>query len=177
MSLTARSINTVSEACIKKNKNIKNTLLFIFLCVTRIQQSIIYFSLIANKLFLTQCMDWFVSVPTTLQRKCICQAHMPRKEEGWEYEHGWQACMHGSSPLLLRFRVKAGRLPRRTEGLGGSLFITFRDQCVFLWQRAESWDTWDPPRSLHSAIILPAVLTAVVMEAEHTPPTTRGGQQ
>lgn len=81
----------------------------------------------------------------------------------------WLAGMHGSSPFVLQFRVEAGRLPRRTEGLWGSLFITFRDQCVFLWQRAESWDTWDPPRSLHSAIILPTVLTAVVMEAELTP--------
>lgn len=77
--------------------------------------------------------------------------------------------MHGSSTLLLRFSVKAGTLLRRKPGLWESLFITFGDQCVFLWQQAECWDTWDPPCALHTAIILPAVLTAVVMEAEHTP--------
>lgn len=77
--------------------------------------------------------------------------------------------MHGSSMLLLRFSVEAGTLLRKKQGLWESLFITFRDQCVFLWQQAERWDTWDPPRALHTAIILPAVLTAVVMEAEHTP--------
>lgn len=77
--------------------------------------------------------------------------------------------MRGSSTLLLRFSVKAGTLLRRKQGLWESLFITFGDQCVFLWQQAECWDTWDPPCALHTAIILPAVLTAVVMEAEHTP--------
>lgn len=81
----------------------------------------------------------------------------------------WLAGMHESSTLLLRFSVMAGKVLRRKWGLWESLFITFRDQCVFLWQQAECWDTWDPPRELHTAIILPAVPTAVVMEAEHTP--------
>lgn len=43
-----------------------------------------------------------------------------------------------------RFSVEAARLPRRERGLRERLFITFRDQCVFLWQQAERWDTQPP---------------------------------
>lgn len=67
------------------------------------------------------------------------------------------------------FSVEAETLLRRKQGLGESLFITFGDQCVFLWQRADCWDTWDPTHAPHIAIILPAILTAVEMEAQHAP--------
>lgn len=81
------------------------------------------------------------------------------EERGRERDGCWQALVDHR-----RFSVEAARLPRRERGLREQHFITFRDQCVFLWQQAEGGLSI-PARCNYPPHKRP---TAVAMEAEHT---------